>query len=165
MGEFFLRFGAAVLLVAGLYSVLVPRDHWAVKPWLHVRWWYSAVLFGAVVAGAGSRVLLRYGDRYVNKPLLRDRPGAGAQGQARMRAAQDGGRQREARTESARADGRDGSGGRARQAEARRVWTGRRRRKLRDAEEGVGQWSESHVLREGEGGGGREGRRSGGRLE
>ena len=72
VSEFFLRFGAAVLLVAGLYSVLVPSDHWVVKPWLHIRWWYSAVLFGVVVLGAGSRVLLRYGDRYVNKPLLRD---------------------------------------------------------------------------------------------
>ena len=72
VGEFFVRFGAAVLLVAGLYSVLVPTDHWAVKPWLHVRWWYSAVLLGVVVLGAGSRVLLRYGDRYVNRPLLRD---------------------------------------------------------------------------------------------
>ena len=80
VGEFFLRFGAAVLLVAGLYSVLVPTDHWAVKPWLHMHWWYTAVLFGVVVAGAGSRVLLRYGDRYVNKPLLRDVAGSAAGG-------------------------------------------------------------------------------------
>ena len=76
VGEFFLRFGAAVLLVTGLYSVLVPSEHWAVKPWLHMRWLYSALLFTAVVAGAGSRVLLRYGERYVNRPLLRD-AGAG----------------------------------------------------------------------------------------
>ena len=77
VGEFFLCFSAAVLLVAGVYSVLVPTEHWAVKPWLHVRWWYSAVLFGAVVLGAGSRYLLRYGDRYVNKPLLRDTAAGG----------------------------------------------------------------------------------------
>ena len=70
--EFFVSFALALLIVLGLWSYLVPSQHWVVRPWQHVSTWVSAMGFSVLVGVAGSRVLLRYGDRYVNKPVLRE---------------------------------------------------------------------------------------------
>ena len=70
--EFFASFALALLILLGLWSYLVPSQHWAVRPWLHVSGVASALGFASLVGVAGSRVLLRYGERYVNKPMLRE---------------------------------------------------------------------------------------------
>ena len=70
VAEFFVKLALALLIALAVWTYVVPSSHWVVKPWMHVNVWLSAMVFLTVLGGVGSRMLLRYGDRYVNKPVL-----------------------------------------------------------------------------------------------